>query len=272
MQTEFFFKGKVVHTDEQERIYVALYDPEQVEEFYIDHQKKFWSDRNEAPEDLFPVIIEQQEVDYLSGKKLTLAKLFQSHIVLMKSENKSKISVLELGCANGPTLRHLKKVAPDIEVQFTGFELTPFLVDDLIKRYPGAKAYVGGAEEMIDMAPAELGAEVFDIFLASLVLSQIPPYRILDVFKHVSKNCDQIMIFDFLINIDGVLSSEYPVLFKHIPDSPHFVFAHPYRELLREAGFEIEQIRYSNDNNDVVDTVSEFGAILARNLNSKASF
>ncbi len=188
----------------------------------------------------------------------------------MRSEWRPKISILELGCSNGITLRHLAKTAGDLDVQYVALELTACLIEDLKKNLPDAQVFFGGAEELISMSEAELGSKSFDVFIVSGVLSQISPDIVLKVLDHVSLYCDAVLMFDYLMNLDGELSSEHPVIFKHIPDATHFLFAHPYRALLRDAGFNIEDIQHYHGEKHHSIVPGE-GALVAKKSADKAA-
>jgi len=244
MSEEYVFKAKHVYTDDNCRQYSVMLDPQEVEEFYLNIQRKFWSARDNAKGDDLKLIVHQQDADYLYGTKQTLSDLLQKFIKKKRSEKRTNISILELGCANGPTLRHLAKVAGDLNVEFTGLELTPCLIEDMKIKFPNARGYVGGTEELILMTEQELGHEKFDIFLASGVLCQMPPDKVLEALRFAGQYCRSVMIWEYMINIEGELSIEYPVIFKHTELTRHLLFAHPYKHLLQEAGFDIENIKY----------------------------
>ena len=266
MSEEYVFKAKHVHTDENSRQYLVMLDPQEVEEFYLNIQRKFWSVRDNAKGDDLKLIVQQQDADYLYGTKQTLSDLIQKFIKRVRYENRTSISVLELGCANGPTLRHLAKVAGDLDVEFTGLELTPCLIEDMKIKFPKARGYVGGTEELIEMTEQELGREKFDIFLASGVLCQMPPDKVREALKFASQFCHSVMIWEYLINIEGELSMEYPVVFKHTELTRHLLFAHPYQLLLQEAGFEIENIKYYGGEFGQEKVKKYQGSLVANNM------
>ena len=263
MSIKVTLNAKSVFTDQDNRTYYALTDPKQVEDLYINVQRKFWSTRNNTKD--YDEIIEQQSEDYMSSRALAMSHLIQERVEKIRSEGLSKISILELGCANGITLRHLSKTADNLDVHYVGLELTPFLIDDLKKNFPDAHAYVGGAEELLSMTEAELGSKSFDVFIVSFVLSQIPPVVVSKVLDHVSRYCDTVIIRDYLINLNGELNSEHPVMFKHFPEARHFAFAHPYRSLLHNAGFYIERIIYYHGKRQGPAAPKE-GALCAKNM------
>ena len=138
------------------------------------------------------------------------------------------------------------------------------IIDDFKKNFPDARAYVGGAEELLSMTEAELGSKSFDAFIVSGVLSQMPPDVVFQVLHYVSRCCDTVIMWDYLINLNGELNSEYPIMFKHFAEAPHFLFAHPYTSLLRDAGFSIERILYHHGKRQETDVPKE-GALFAKN-------
>ena len=236
-------ESDIVFVDQENRPYFEVQDHEQVEVHYLNAQRVFWSERRGSPE-TEKLIIEQQEPDYFYGTKSTLSDFLQGVVRQARKTDQAEISILELGCANAPTLRHLNKVAPKLNVDFTGLELTECLVSDANVRYPHARITVGGAEEMIGMTGHDLGRDRFDVFLAVGVLCQMPPNVVRDVLNYVSQYCDTILVWDYLLNLDGELSTDNPVIFKHYETANHILFVNPYRKLLHEAGFEIEKIRH----------------------------
>jgi len=236
-------ESDLVFVDQENRSYFEVQDHEKVETHYLNAQRVFWSERRGNAE-TEKMIIDQQEPDYLYGTKSTLSDFLQAAVKQARKTDPAEISILELGCANAPTLRHLNKVAPKLNVDFTGLELTECLVEDANTRYPHARISVGGAEEMIEMSENELGRTKFDMFLAAGVLCQMPPNVVRDVLKYVNKYCDTILVWDYLYNLDGELSKNNPVIFKHYEAANHILFVNPYRDLLHDAGFEIDDVKH----------------------------
>jgi len=219
---------------------LALPFSEDVRAVYQDLQITFWRDvrsRTNASPQLRAIILRQQQIDYSQGTKESLASYLGDCVAEAKAKGIDEISILELGCANGPTIRHMRNFFPEIKVRFFGIELTDFLVDNLLVRHPEARAIPGGVDEFLAMSAEDFGVQSFDLFLASGVLCQVPPDAAAKTLAHASRFCDQVLMWDYLLNMGGQISDSDPIIFKLAEDSQHILFLNPYEKMLRDAGF-----------------------------------
>ena len=215
-------------------------DPSDVELIHHNFQVPFWRDvrsRDRMDPRMQQSAILAQERDYGRGAKKGLGDRLNAFANSAAQSGKPELSVLELGCADGATLRHLKKYAPDVSVDFFGLEMTDFLVDHLLFKNKDVRAIVGGADEFLKMGGPEFGADEFDIFIASGVLCQIPPGLARDVIRHAASFCDHVYMWDYLFNLNGDVSETDCVIFKLTETHEHILYLNPYERFLREAGF-----------------------------------
>jgi len=255
-------KVHVVAKDRAGRLLLGVPDRADVDTIYTDIQSHFWRTRNTAklrPRDR-ELILGQHAADYRGGTKQPLADYLQAYVEEARSAGTPELSILELGCANGLTLRHLKLIDPEMPVRFFGMEMTAFLADELLAQFPSATAVAGGADEFLTMSEDDFGAGRFDVFLVSGVLCQMPPDLAGRVLKHAARFCDQVLMWDYLANFDGELSADEPIIFLLSPETPHLLFVNPYARLLAEAGFDAVERRLSESG---VQTDGE-GAVRAR--------
>jgi hypothetical protein len=237
IRIDAYFVGR----DFANRDLFGIPDDEDTRRVYEGLQLNFWRDKRtkqKMPLDNQALIISEQAEDYNEPKKQVLGAQLEKLASASEAAGKPEFSILELGCANGPTLRHLNKSHPGLNVRFHGFELTDFLADDLCRQFPDASAAASGADELMKLGPDDFGVERFDLFLASGVLCQMPPYLVSALLKHIGGFCDKVLIWDYLLNFDGRLSSEDAVFFGLVKHAPHILFLNPYNQQFADAGFE----------------------------------
>ena len=256
----------VAGIDETGRQLFGIPDPQDVQAVYERRELKFWRDvrsRENAPPQLRSRILQQQQEDYSTGSKVGMAAYLEQLGVEAIQQDR-QLSILELGCANGITIRHFRKFCPELNLNFFGIELTDFLVDNLLTRYPDARAIAGGAEEFLSMDAADFGAESFDVFLVSGVLCQIPSELAAHVLTHAAKFCDKVVLWDYLLNFDGKVSANDEVIFKLEKESQHILFLNQYENMLKNAGYSDIDINYTDAGNSVGGPLE--GAVIASKM------
>ncbi|MEK9671732.1 MAG: hypothetical protein VW268_04420 [Rhodospirillaceae bacterium] len=247
------------------RTYMELANPAQAQEVY-EHQRAYWQTRNLPNDGVFPEdykaqVISQQTQDYSQPSHATLRVLLDSLVDEKTRAGGSDMSIIEIGVANGPTLRHFKKFYPDVNLSFVGFEALSFLAEDAQTNYPEQKINIGTVETFLESTTADLGRDRFDVFLTSLVLCMTIPDVVYPVFRRASEMSDVILCRDYLVNKGGEISKDRPVLFKMAEGHDHFVFANPFELMLRSLGFSrieyiFDEIAYSQ--------IRGMGTLLAR--------
>jgi hypothetical protein len=200
--------------------------------------KSFWK-RTAAKGDLSIAkkIISQQATDY-SHKEALAMQL--ERLVAEKTNSAGepcKLSILELGCANGVLIRHFRRYFPLVSLKFVGFEVADMLVDDFRLRYPEHRVEFGGAEEFIDMSDDDFEEAPFDVFLASYSLCMIKPDLVSKVLKRAAGLANTILIWDNLANSRGQLCADHAVFLQPI-GVPHLIFSHMFENMLNELGFD----------------------------------
>lgn len=243
----------------------AVPDEDEVQRIYTECQIRFWRDRRSRDylvTSQVHQIIAQQAMDYMDGTKKAMGEQLVALIDEAMAAGKTEFSILELGCANGPTLRHLRKTRPDVPIRFYGMELTDILVDDLCASFPSATAVTGGADELMTMGVEDFEGGHFDLFLAVGVLCQMPPQVVGALLRHVAGLCDSVLIWDYLLNSDGRASPDDAVFFSLSDTIPHLLFVNPFNQQFTDAGFENMTIMRSPVK-DMSQGPGE-GAVLAR--------
>ena len=112
------------------------------------------------------------------------------------------------------------------------------------------------------MSADDFGTDRFDLFLAAGVMCQMPPTLSAAVLKHVGKFCDEVLMWEYLLNVDGRLSADDAVVFSLSSEHRHLLFLNPYRQQLAEAGYGRVELAMS----EIVHAgqVPEEGALWAR--------
>jgi SAM-dependent methyltransferase len=248
IQVQAYLAGR----DSTGRSLIGIPEKNDVDAIYRQLQIRFWRDvrsRENASTQLRALILKQQQDDYSKGTKRSLASFIAKSLERSAIAGAKTTSVLELGCANGATIRHFNRHHPETELRFFGIELTDFLVDNLLARHPEAMAVVGGGDEFLDMGAEDFGTDSFDLFVAAGVLCQIPPDVAANILKHAAAFCDEVLLWEYLENFDGSVSDTDSVIFKLEQDSQHILFLNPYRNMLEQAGFTDITVQLSEEPN-----------------------
>lgn len=217
--------------------YSTIPDPAHVDLVYED-LKSFWK-RTAAAGDLSIAkkVISQQATDY-SHKEALALQLERLVAERMSSTGyPCKLSILELGCANGVIIRHFQRYFPLVSMKLVGFEVADMLVDDFRSRYPEHRIEFGDAEAFIKTADDKFEEAPFDIFLASYTLCMIKPDLVSKVLKRAAGLANTILIWDNFANTRGQLSADHAVILQPI-GVPHLIFSHMFENMLNELGFD----------------------------------
>jgi SAM-dependent methyltransferase len=223
------------------RNYMELVNPNQAREIY-EQQRHIWKTRNkdeseEFTEEFLQTLIAQQTPDYGEPSHAALKTFFDVLVAEKQPTADDPFSVVEIGAANGTTIRHFAKFFPDTPFDFFGMDALPELVADAQQNFPDHRVIAGTAEDFVAMDAADMGRDRFDVFMTSLVLCMMLPDLVYSVFKKAASMTDVILCRDYLTNKAGEISRNRPVLFEMMPDHPHLVFAAPFELMLRRLGF-----------------------------------
>ena len=223
------------------RIYMELSNPMQATQLY-EQQKAFWVTRNQGDDgtisaEMEAEIIADQLSEYSGPGFETTKPILYRAVRLTQERGQTELSIVEIGAANGGTVRHFEKFHPEYALGFYGMEALPLLAEDGAKKYPQHRFQAGTAEDFVELTAEDLGRERFDMFLASGVLCMLLPELAFMVLRKASEISDMIVCRDYLANKGGEISRKRPVMFELVPGHTHYLFANPYELLLRSLGF-----------------------------------
>lgn len=239
------FNVTVGLVDDGGQAYYIVNNDDDVEALY-EHERDWWRNRTGKTPEFTQIIIDQQTPDYdASPPKRELGAALNAIVHDRINETgKNLLSILEIGCANGVTIRHLKKRFPDLELSYYGFEMTGILVDDFQRNFSRYDITQGGAEEFIENDDSMFPHSPYDLFLASGCLCMVKPNLVPEVLQKASRLTDRFIIWDYLENRNGQISKDRPVIFR-LEDGRHSLYAHPFEKLLETIGFEIDVLEFT---------------------------
>lgn len=230
-------------TDEGGQVYYVVRDD--VVDALYERDRDWWRNRtrDQTPE-VVRRIIDQQARDYDSNPKRELGAALNAIVRDRTGKTRTnKLSVLEIGCVNGMTVRHLNKHFPDIALSFSGFEVNGDLVGDFRRHFPQHDVIQGGVEEFLEKDVSAFPHWPYDLFLAVGTLCMVKPNMVLEVLRKASQLTDRIVFWDYLENRGGQISKDRPVMF-HLPNGPHVLYAHPFERFLKTIGFGIDVLEF----------------------------
>jgi len=216
------------------------------EDILYSMNRDWWSDRLRGQSaETVRVAIGQQTRNYDSGPKRELGVALNATVRdrLAKS-GKNGLSVLEIGCANGPTIRHLTKHFPNLELTFYGIELNGVLVDDFRRHFPQYNVIQGGVEEFVENDVSTFPHAPYDLFLASGTLCMVKPNMMIEVLRKAARLTNRFVFWEYLENRNGQISKDRPVFFE-LEGAPHYLFAHAFETLLKKIGFKIDVLEFT---------------------------
>lgn len=239
------FPVSVGLTDDGGQVYYIVHNDDDVEALY-EHDRDWWRNRTHPTPEIAQKIIDQQTPDYdADSPKRGLGAALNAIVHDRINETgKNLLSLLEIGCANGVTIRHLKKHFPDLELSFYGFEMAGILVDDFRRNFSQHGITQGGAEGFIENDDSMFPHSPYDLFLASGTLCMVKPNLVPGIFQKASRLTDRFIFWDYLENRNGRISKDRPVIFQ-LEDVTHTLFAHPFEMLLDAIGFEIDVLEFT---------------------------
>lgn len=227
-------QATVLTKDSLGRVFFTA-DADDVDTIYL-NRLEFWTDRHGAmaAAEVRDLAIAGQGENYNHGMKRPLGATLEE--LYRATQPEGFLSILELGGADGITLRHLQTIFPDFRVRYTGIEPCAVFVDNLKKHFPRANAMVGDAEKFIAMPDEEFPDRPYRAFVASLSLCMIKPVVVRKILARVAQLCDEALIIDYLGNVNGEISPTQPVMFQ-FGEHRRIVFAHAFKDHALAAGF-----------------------------------
>lgn len=252
-------------TDEHGRRYMELIDSNDIAYIYT-REKKMWTTRGlsagkQYPDHFVQRVVESQLPDYSKPGFTTICPLLDKVVEAKRQNNDNNISIVEIGAANGPTVRHFEKFYPDVNLRFFGMEALGFLADDAAAKHPSHQFTQGTAEDFVELTSTDLGHDHFDLFLASGTLCMLLPNLARAVLSKAGEIADAIVCREYLANKSGEISQDRPVMFELAPNHEHVLFANPYDVMLHDLGF--SSIEYVYEDLDEI-AVRGTGSFLAR--------
>ena len=232
----------VGYIDESGQVYYIVHNDENVEALY-QRDCSWWRGRtNGRGPKVIQQVIDQQTPDYDSDPKRELGAALNAIVQnKLRKTGKNRLSLLEIGCANGPTVRHLNKHFPDLKLSFYGFELTGVLVKDFRRWFPQHSVIQGGVEEMLTKDISTFPHSPYDLFVASGTLCMVKPDLVPEVLLKASLLTDRFVFWDYLENRAGRISKDRPVMFQ-LKGPTHMLYANPFEPLLKKIGFKVEHL------------------------------
>ena len=148
-------------------------------------------------------------------------------------------SILEFGCASGPLLRFLDAADALDGIKHVGIEPFKPFVDDFELCFPDHRIIKADAEAFIKMTVEDFPEAPFSIFYAAVALCMIPPSLAKACLAKAAELCDEIILYDYVLNGLGVLNEEHTMVFEFLRSETQYYFAHNYPRYFAEIGFEV---------------------------------
>lgn len=104
-------------------------------------------------------------------------KMFEGDFLFILDYIKKDGKLLDLGCGNG----RMNKLIQNLDVDYTGIDISANLINEARKTYPQAKFMIGSA---LNLAFLD---ESFDIIISIAVLHHIPSNRLRQKFLKEAK-------------------------------------------------------------------------------------
>lgn len=227
-------EGRVLKSDRVGRVFFTA-SPADIDKIYHD-RLTFWRDRHGAMAhaEIREQAIAGQGKNYNHGMKKPLGAALEA---MCRNASPDRIpSILELGGADGITLRHLRDKIPDFRARYVGIEPCSVFVDHFKAQFPDAHVIVGDAAKLIKMPIKWFSDAPYRAFVASLSLCMIKPEVVRKVLSRAARLCEELLLIDFLGNIKGEISASEPVMFL-FGEHKRIVFAHTFAEYILSAGF-----------------------------------
>jgi hypothetical protein len=178
-------EGRVLKSDHVGRVFFTA-SPDDIDKIYQD-RLTFWRDRHGAMAhaEIREQAIAGQGKNYNHGMKKPLGAALEA---MCRNASPDRIpSILELGGADGITLRHLRDKIPDFRARYVGIEPCSVFVDHFKAQFPDAHVIVGDAAKLIKMPIKRFSNAPYQAFVASLSLCMIKPEVVRKVLSRAAR-------------------------------------------------------------------------------------
>jgi hypothetical protein len=151
------------------------------------------------------------------------------------------VHILELGGANVALMHWWRANVKDTPLRYTGIEPFKPFVEHANANFPESDMIEGDAEAFIDMDLTDRAP--FTAFVAATVFCMIHPDVVRRCMHKAAQLADDILLRDYLINIQGGITKDGIVAFDYYrrPTMP-MMFAHRYDDYFGEIGFKVLHI------------------------------
>ena len=211
--------------------------PEQADRIY-EMLLNLWKDRDvdEAQE---RYVVESYRRNFFREDRRFVAEAI---VDICRGHEPKPARVLEMGCANAPLLHFFKEVAPEVPVEFVGIEPYKPFIADVNELFPEATMIDATAEQFAEFTPADCPPP-FRLFTATVALCMMHPRVAQACISKAAELCDEILLYDFVVNTMGGISATEPVAFIWKPEIKQFYFAHCFESYFQACGFRLVDIQ-----------------------------
>ena len=227
-----------MHVNVDETYEFGVVDPATEQEI-CRQLKQFWWKRfgSSLERDDIDNLMLEYRYNYFQPGKRTVREMIRA--IFARVPLDQECSIVEVGCANGPLLHYIRDCLDIARVRFVGFEPYPPFVEDARSHFPRATLIEGDTAAFRSAPESVFGPLPVTFFFASVTLCMVGPDEVRRTLARAAEITDDVVIYDYCLNVTGAISPDRPVAFKYNEANHKIYFAHPFERYLADVGFHI---------------------------------